>query len=131
MKTITSRQNPIVDAFRELASEPDPTGRRLLLDGVHLVREALTAGLEFEVAALSSWMFSGDGEGRDLADALTQSGVETLAVSAQVLEAMSPVKTPAGVVAIVRKPAAAPADISQRPGAFLLVVIDEIGRAHV
>lgn len=124
MKTITRRQDPIVDAFRELAAEPDATGRRLLLDGVHLVREALNAGLEFEMAAVSSWMFEGTGEERALADALVAADIETVAVSAQVLEAISPVKTPAGVVAVVRKPAAVPADICQRPDAFLLVIVD-------
>ena len=39
MTSISSRHNPLVRAFRELARTPDPSGARLLLDGAHLVRE--------------------------------------------------------------------------------------------
>ncbi len=54
MKTITSRQNPVVRAFRDLADHPDPTGARLLLDGAHLVRDAIDAGLEFEMVCVAA-----------------------------------------------------------------------------
>lgn len=124
MNSITSRQNPIVDAFRELAAEPDAGGRRLLLDGAHLVRDAAAAGLEFELAAVSSWMVERDTEEGRTAEALQRSGVEVFSVTAQVLEAMSPVKTPSGIVAIARKPPAVAADICQRPDALLLVAVD-------
>jgi len=54
MKTITSRQNPLVRAFRELADAPDLGGRRLLLDGVHLVRDARDAGIRLTAVAISA-----------------------------------------------------------------------------
>ena len=42
MKRITSRQNPLVARFRAVTQGDDRT--LLLLDGVHLVAEALAAG---------------------------------------------------------------------------------------
>ena len=70
MKLISSRQNPIVRAHRELASEPDPAGARLLLDGVHLVRDAQAAGLRFESIAIAASRVAAPTEEGDLARAL-------------------------------------------------------------
>jgi len=124
MKTITSRQNPIVDAFRELADAPDPSGRRLLLDGVHLVREAAAAKLDFEVAAITPAHLDAATEEAAVADALRADGIELLTVSEQVLAAMSPVRTPSGLVAIVRRPASTPSQLFEPRNAFVLIVID-------
>ena len=44
MRIISGRQNPAIRVFRSLASDSDSRGERLLLDGAHLVREALDAG---------------------------------------------------------------------------------------
>ena len=54
MTSISSRHNPLVRSFRELARTPDPSGMRLLLDGAHLVREAMAAGTELEAVAIAS-----------------------------------------------------------------------------
>ena len=54
MKSISSRQNPIVRTFRALADNPDPTGERVLLDGAHLVRDAHTAGAVFELLVVAA-----------------------------------------------------------------------------
>ena len=89
MKTISSRQNPIVRACRELAATPDAAGRRLLLDGVHLVREARAAALEFEAVAVASSHLVGDTEEGDLARSLESTGAPVFSVTGTAFSAMS------------------------------------------
>ena len=124
MKTITSRQNPIVGAFRELADDPDPAGRRLLLDGPHLVRDALEAGLEFELAAVAHSRLEGDGEVRAAADAVRRAGAEVVDVDDAVFAALSPVRTPAGIVAVARRQATDLRQICRHRDALIVAVID-------
>lgn len=121
---VSSRQHPIVDAFRELAATPDPAGRRLLLDGVHLVRDAQAAGLEFELAAIAQSALEAGTEERTTAEALQRDGVEVIAVSDAVLRAISPVQTPSGLVAVVRRAAASLRDICAQASPFIVVAID-------
>ena len=65
MKSITSRSNPLVATFRDLAATPDGSGARLLLDGAHLVREASDAGLAFECVAVSAALLDSGGDEAD------------------------------------------------------------------
>ena len=62
MKSISSRQNPVVRTFRALADDPDPTGERVLLDGAHLVRDAHAAGAVFELLVVASSKLGGGSE---------------------------------------------------------------------
>ena len=121
MKTIPSRQHPLVREFRDLASTPDPA--RLLLDGAHLVREAQSAGASIRIVAVAASKLERDTEEGALARALATSGTEVVTASDQVLDAMSPVRTPAGIVAIVERTPATPADICRNAG-FVLAAID-------
>lgn len=124
MKTISSRQNAVVRAYRELAEEPDPGGARLLLDGVHLVRDARAAALRFEhVAVASSHLTSATEEG-DLARALEREGVDVVAADDQVFSAISPVRTPSGIVAIAHRHPTTAAAILEQSDLFALVVAD-------
>ena len=120
MKTITSRQHPIVGAFRELAGAPDPAGRRLLLDGPHLVCDALDAGLEFELAAVVHSKLDADGEVRSAAEALRRGHVEVVSVDDAVFAALSPVRAPAGIVAVARRDATDLQQICHRPQALIV-----------
>ena len=52
MRRITSRTNPLVARFREAARGRGPDGT-ILLDGVHLVEEALGSGVTLDVVALT------------------------------------------------------------------------------
>ena len=126
MKTIASRQNPLVRAFRDLADRPDPAGRRLLLDGAHLVREALTAGVEFEAVCVAAARADAETEEGTLARALHQRGINVVAVPDQVLAAVSPVRTPSGIVAIATRPQAVPdlPAIAGRGSGLVLVGVD-------
>jgi len=120
MERITSRQNAIVKRFRELArtSRGGPRATHataaghaaeVLLDGEHLVQEALACDIPIEVAAFSD---------KQLANALSpvsrlardvkKRGGRVMTVGDQVLAAISPVQHPSGVVAIGR---ARPSDV--------------------
>lgn len=124
MKTISSRQNPIVQTFRQLARTPDATGARLLLDGVHLVRDARAAGAEIEIAAVAASRLRGAGEEADIARRLRAEGTTVLSATDQAFVAMSPVRTPSGIVAIARRRPADADRICGRPDAFVLVAVD-------
>jgi RNA methyltransferase, TrmH family len=95
---ITSRQNPAVKRFRDAA---EAGGGELLLDGPHLVGEALLAHLAIEVVAVESG--TANGEIAALARRAEERGAKVVDVSPSVLEAMSPVRNPSGIVAIARR----------------------------
>ena len=124
MRTISSRQNPLVQAFRGLAEAADPAGARVLLDGVHLVRDAVRAGLTVETVAVGATRLDRDGEERALVSALETAGVDVAVVSDSVLAALSPVRSPSGVVAIARRQVATVAQLVAAPHPLLLVAVD-------
>jgi len=102
MDRITSRQNAIVKRFRELArAAHGANAGEVLLDGAHLVSEALACGVAVEVAAFSDRHV---GMIRSplarIAKDVKKHGGRVLSVSDHVLAAMSPVQHPSGVVAI-------------------------------
>jgi TrmH family RNA methyltransferase len=102
VERITSRQNAIVKRFRELArASGGAKPGELLLDGAHLLEEALACGVPVEVAAFSDREV---GTARSplarMASDVKKHGGRVLTVSDHVLAAMSPVQHPSGVVAI-------------------------------
>src|SRR5688572_33384215 len=105
MELVSSRQNKLVREFRDLADHADPRGERLLLDGVHLVREAQLAGIEIETVAVSTGRAESDSDEGTLARELEAAGVDVYAVTTAVMDAVSPVRTPSGIVAIARRTA--------------------------
>lgn len=98
MSVITSRQHPVVKEFRELAHGGGPS---MLLDGWHLLSEAVTAGLAIETVALCGPPTSAE---QIVIDRARRSGANVIEVSSTVLNAMSPVNSPTGVVASATKP---------------------------
>ena len=101
---ISSRQNAVIRACRALARKRD--GDRVLLDGAHLVEDALEAELALD-AAVAGQAFAASHAG--LIDALERRTLVYLAPD-DVLEAASPVRTPSGIVAIASLPEASVAD---------------------
>jgi TrmH family RNA methyltransferase len=110
MRRITSRQNPLVARYRAAAR-----GRAddlLLLDGAHLVADALDAGVHLREAAVADVADVADAAGhpvrraeiRALAARLTEAGVEVVAASAAVMDALSPVRSAGGIVALADRP---------------------------
>ena len=124
MRSISSRQNPIVRTFRELAAEPSADGTRLLLDGAHLVQEARAAGLAIEIAAVAASHAANGSETARLADALARDNVRVVTVTEPVMKAISPVRTPSGVVAIVSRRPTAVAQICRHPDALIVAAVD-------
>ena len=99
MRTITSRQNPLVAKFRTARSAGAPR-RHLLLDGPRLVGDAHDSKTPIEVALFSATALRRDPRLTELADALEAVGTEVLAGSDVVIAGASPVRTPSGVVAL-------------------------------
>jgi TrmH family RNA methyltransferase len=102
---ITSRQHPIVKEFRELAKG---AGSLLLLDGWHLLSEAANAEIAVEKIALSGPPTRDE---QLIVDRLQRRGAQLIEVSAAVLDALSPVNSPTGVVASARTPLVPPAAV--------------------
>ena len=124
MKSISSRQNPVVRTFRALADDPDPTGERVLLDGAHLVRDAHVAGAVFELLVVASSKLGGGTEEDRLIRDLEAAAIEVVAADDKVFTALSPVKSPSGVAAIVRRKVTAPPIVCGHPHAFILTAVD-------
>jgi RNA methyltransferase, TrmH family len=97
VRRITSRTNPLVARFRDAARGRGPDGT-ILLDGVHLVEEALGSDVSLEVVALTDGV--ADKQAVTLAPEVTRRGGEIVRVPAAVMTAMSPVRQPSGVVAL-------------------------------
>jgi TrmH family RNA methyltransferase len=99
VKQISSRANPLVRTFRALASGRTVEDRRLLLDGAHLVQEARAAGVPITTLAVSAHALD-DPEVAALVRAIAGDGAEVLVVPDALFPALSPVRSPSGVVAI-------------------------------
>jgi TrmH family RNA methyltransferase len=95
--TVTSRQNPVVRRFRAAG---DPSGDVLLLDGAHLIEEALAASVSLELVAIDD---SARADVAALARRAQTLGARVISVPSKVLAAMSPVRQPSGIVAIARR----------------------------
>ena len=101
---MTGALHSSVKRYRELARNSPKNGleRELLLDGAHLLIEARKSGVVVDSAAFEDSVLK-DAAMRQLAEALAGDGADVYIVSRKTLESMSPVKTPAGVVAIARR----------------------------
>jgi TrmH family RNA methyltransferase len=98
VERISSRQNPLVTRFRDVARGGGDGV--VLLDGPHLVREALEAGVPIEIVACSE--SAPDSEVDRIVRDAGAVKARVVAVTAPVLAAMSPVREPAGIVALAR-----------------------------
>jgi TrmH family RNA methyltransferase len=97
MPVLTSRHNALVKRFRAIAESPADA---ILLDGAHLLDEALAAAVPVDIVAVES------GARPDVlaaAERAGASGARVVMVTAGVLAAMTPVRQPSGIVAIARR----------------------------
>jgi TrmH family RNA methyltransferase len=111
---ITSRQHPIVKEFRDLARGGGPS---MLLDGWHLLGEAVTARVVVETIAICDPPTSRE---QSLIDRLQRDGARVVEVSGTVLNALSPVSSPTGVVASARIPSVAASSVLSPAPALVL-----------
>lgn len=113
LSKITSRRNPLVARFREVARGVDRT--LLLLDGVHLIEGALDAGLAFP-AVLVSADSSERNEIASLVSRIRGRQEEVTIASSSVMDAVSPVRTASDIVALAVRPAAVDERVYDAPG---------------
>ncbi|BCS33059.1 tRNA/rRNA methyltransferase SpoU [Luteitalea sp. TBR-22] len=118
--TITSRRHPLVARCRDAA---DGHGDDVLLDGPHLVGEALAGGL-----AVSLVLVAEGAEARSEIAALTRQaaarGVGVQPVTPAVLDAASPTRTPAGVLALASLVLRSPGELLAPSPALVTMAID-------
>jgi TrmH family RNA methyltransferase len=119
-KTISSRQNPLVARYRAVARGEMPGV--LLLDGVHLVAEALAAGAPIRHVAVKTDALKITEIG-SLVDTLTRSKADVVAVSAPVMDALSPVRSSSTIVALADRPEVSE-DALHGARALIVIAID-------
>lgn len=105
MERITSRRNPVVTEFRALfdpsRARCDGGGNsRMLLDGAHLIEEALEAGIVIDVVAVRDGLAAAQ---TALAHRAAARGARLITVPDALVPALSPVRQPSGIVAIARQ----------------------------
>jgi TrmH family RNA methyltransferase len=98
---ISSRRNPFVQHCRSVARRRGLGDGEILLDGVHLVSDALAAGVPIVAAAATAPLWRGP-EGAALLKRLEAAGTELFEANTAAIEAASPVRTSSGLVAIGR-----------------------------
>ncbi len=120
LPSITSRRHPIVQACRDArGGGPDEP---LLLDGWHLLVEAVAAGLAVDAVAVTADP-PGAVEAQAL-DTLIEGGAQVVHATDDVLQAMSPVRTPSGVVALARRPVLSLAGVFTPAPSLVVVAVD-------
>ena len=121
---LSSRRHPAVRAFREAAAHPG-SASSVILDGAHLVRDALSAGVPIRRLIVSyDFLRRATAEDRALVEAAAAAGAAIYHATPAVLEAASPVRTASGLVALADW-AAAPVDAAFAPApALALALID-------
>jgi TrmH family RNA methyltransferase len=119
MRRVASRQNPIVARFRDAARGRADRGI-VLLDGEHLVEEALDSGVVLDTVAFTEQLIDARADG--LVDRVLRSGAQALRVPAAVMAAMSPVREPSGIVALAKSaPATVDAVLAREPQLIVLL----------
>ena len=120
---MSSRHSGVVKRFREIA-RAGRIGDTVLVDGPHLVDEALSAGLELELVAFAADAAHGRFAG--LAARCAATGARVLTAPDGVLALMSPVKQPSGVVAVARLTQASVEDALAAGAPQLALLLDRI-----
>ena len=121
MRTISSRQNPLVARYR--AAARGESRDVVLLDGAHLVSDAIDAGVRIHEVALTSE--AADRPEVEAAVApLTQGPTAVVAVSRRVMDALSPVRSASGIVAIADRPGTPPDRVYDAATAMVVIGVD-------
>jgi RNA methyltransferase, TrmH family len=100
-RSVTSRHNPIVSRFRE-AARRDAAQNVVFIEGLTLTLEAVRAGWDIEVLAVSEpWLAS---RSEAALEEARETARDRIVVPERVLLTLSPTKAPSGVVALASVP---------------------------
>jgi TrmH family RNA methyltransferase len=114
---VSSRQHTLVARFRDARRSADV----MLLDGPHLIAEALASGIAVEVAAFEREAL----RSQELSRLSHRRGIgEVVTVSGAVMTAISPTRTPVGVVALADRPRIDPAAAVAGSEPLIVVAVD-------
>lgn len=114
---IASRHHALVARFRE-AARADPESP-LLLDGPRLVADAMAAGLTVTEVALAASL----ADDPEMAF-IHRHGLSVHLVTPHVLDAMSPTRTPAGMVALAERPTISADAMFQGVAPLVVIAVD-------
>jgi TrmH family RNA methyltransferase len=123
MRLLSSRHHPLVATCRTLARSRAGEDNRILLDGTHLVTDAVAAGLHLETVAFTARAASTP-EAARLIEHLSTTSADLVQVSESMMAAMSPVSSPSGVVAIASRPASSLGLVFGTAPALVVVAVD-------
>ena len=121
MKHVVSRRNPDIERYRDArrANAPD----LILLDGPHLLADALRAGVTIRHASVARDAMDRP-DVRELLSQLRNHDVPTISTSAAVMEAISPVKSAGPIVALATRPPSSGDDIFQVDSPLVVIACD-------
>ena len=119
--TITSRQNPLVTRCRDAAS--GDIGGPILLDGAHLVADAVAACLSIRLAVVTPASRERD-DVKELLELLSGLEVDVATVTAPVMDAISPVRSSSSIVALADRPAITDGQLYVGEAPMVVVAID-------
>lgn len=121
VQRITSRLNPLVARYRAAARGELPG--LVLLDGAHLIGEAITARVRVEHAMVTA---AGVGQHNlgELVERLASEGVDVAVATSPVMDAVSPVRSPSGIVALAARPSAEQRRIYNGANSLVVIAID-------
>jgi TrmH family RNA methyltransferase len=122
---VTRRQDPIVTRFRDAARQHGADDE-VVLDGAHLVLDALRAGVTIDIIVASAELLDDpSADVQELWGLARRASVPVHEATSGVVEAASPVRTPSGVVAIARW-SHAPLDALWSPAPALVVGLVDV-----
>ena len=91
---------------------------------MHLVHDAHVAGAAFETIVVASSRLGTNTEEAQLARSLETSGADVVTADDKVFAALSPMTSPSGIAAIVRRHVTTPAQLCAHPRAFIVTAVD-------
>jgi TrmH family RNA methyltransferase len=121
MKTISSRHNPLVARFR--AAARGDARDVVLLDGAHLVTEALDAGVRIREVAITTDAADRPDIERAVAR-LVRGGTEPVSVSGPVMDALSALRSPSRIVAIADRPHSPAGRLYRDANTLIVIAVD-------
>jgi TrmH family RNA methyltransferase len=121
MTSISSRRNPLVTRYR--AAARGDAGDVVLLDGAHLVTDALAAGARIREAAVTPEAADRPDIERCLAR-LKRAGIDAATVRQGVMDALSPVRSSSGIVALADRPDDDPGRLYRGANPLIVIGVD-------